>query len=145
MSSISSLQCLHLLIIERIVYHVSSCSRLLFNGNNIDHNDCPDLPIPFLSVCHSFRYIVYSQYCNELSLFFYFGISGRKTTRWIYWPCSLGDFEQGAFHLVKKLNILVDIDYVFSGKALDVLSRAPFDGFVLPRVRKAIFYMPRTS
>ncbi|KAJ2883908.1 hypothetical protein IWW38_005489, partial [Coemansia aciculifera] len=97
---------------------------------------------PLLWVCNNFRAAVYSHYCQQYSLcvsprtYEMSSVPGVKGCPWVL--CS--DYnEHSTSRLATKLDIYMDLDWVYSGKGLEILSRAPYEDCVFPVVRELLF------
>ncbi|KAJ2748388.1 hypothetical protein GGI19_006132 [Coemansia pectinata] len=89
-----------------------------FDGVRRDSQEYKKLLKPLLQVSHNFRAIALPLYCNYFKLMYL----GHPT-----------------HHLSKELEIELDERTVYSGRALEALSRAPYDGCSFPLVRKLAF------
>ncbi|KAJ2733235.1 hypothetical protein IW152_003234 [Coemansia sp. BCRC 34962] len=112
-------------IVQKIVHYVTSSSRQLFSGTTIDLNGSPELLIPLLWVCRSFREVVYSRYSKEHEL--RIGYDGNVSGEWLAWPPGLRKAASPTFDLVSSLTIVVDVQLAFSGRALESLSKSLVD------------------
>ncbi|KAJ2878442.1 hypothetical protein H4R27_005813, partial [Coemansia aciculifera] len=138
----SHIQLFPLHVVKLIVNHVVGSSRMEFDGVWPDSQEYKALLKPLLWVSHNFRAIALPLYCN------YFKLSipiFSHDTHGVYdlLPRRSGDdrvtykcLGHSTHHLAKELKVELDERTVYSGRALEVLSRAPYDGCAFPLVRK---------
>ncbi|KAJ2866487.1 hypothetical protein GGH94_001528 [Coemansia aciculifera] len=125
--------------------HIVGSSRQVFAGIESNTNEWNELLKPLLWTCHSFRAVAYPLYCSRFKLAFansqnYHGRVGSGV---------LASFNIGhhmnnnlgypTHHWARTLDIEIDEESVYSGKALNMLSRAPYDGCAFPLVRRIVF------
>ncbi|KAJ2075633.1 hypothetical protein GGH13_000469 [Coemansia sp. S155-1] len=132
-------------LVRLIVDHVVGSSRQVFAGFEPNSNEWNRLLKPLLWTCRNFRAAAYPLYCSRYRLF----IANSQTFR---------DFLESkvrasvtisrhtninlgypTHHLAKTLDIEVDEKSIYSGEALNMLSRAPYDGCAFPLVRRIVF------
>ncbi|KAJ2873663.1 hypothetical protein GGH93_003054 [Coemansia aciculifera] len=140
--ALSPLQTLPVHAVERIVDHVANNIRLAFNN---DYDTARPtkyyrLQMPLLWVCRNFRAVVYLRFfkCHELRF-------DKNVDRAVGGPIPyiqcLERFA-GPFHLVaQEVRILMRPWAVYSGKALMILSRFPYNGCSFPLARTLEIYL----
>ncbi|KAJ1922919.1 hypothetical protein LPJ71_001033 [Coemansia sp. S17] len=137
----SPFQFLPLFVVKLIVDHVVSSSRMEFDEVWTDSQKYKALLKPLLQVSRNFRAIALPLYCN------YFKIKvslSSQDAHGVYDLSSNHSGDRNAYkylghtthHLAKELEIELDERAVYSGMALEALSRAPYDGCAFPLVRK---------
>ncbi|KAJ2865921.1 hypothetical protein GGH94_001918 [Coemansia aciculifera] len=116
-----------------------------FDGVRRDSQEYKKLLKPLLQVSHNFRAIALPLYCNYFKLMV---LLFSQDARGVYDLLSSrsGDdrttykyLGHPTHHLSKELEIELDERTVYSGRALEALSRAPYDGCSFPLVRKLAF------
>ncbi|KAJ2465281.1 hypothetical protein GGI03_002752 [Coemansia sp. RSA 2337] len=91
--------------------------------------------MPLLWVCHNFRAFVRERFCRVYRLTL--DNDRERAEALLYsWPTCFHEFGYPTHPLAKELWVHLDIKAVFSGKALQLLSNAPYDGCSFPLVRK---------
>ncbi|KAJ2040875.1 hypothetical protein H4S03_000751 [Coemansia sp. S3946] len=95
-----------------------------------------------LWVCDNFRTVIYSLYSQR----HYLKITGPKCkvcaiadTKLCPWVLCLSYNGHHSYDLVKELIIHVELECIYSGKALTLLSRAPYKDCVFPLVQRVSF------
>ncbi|KAJ2057369.1 hypothetical protein GGI17_005679 [Coemansia sp. S146] len=133
MTSLSLFQFLPVHIVKLIVKFIRVSDY--WHGDRVKHQQ-------LLWVCDNFRTVVYSLYnrCHELR------ISGPAckagaTCRIKQCPWVLCRYynSHSSYHLAKDLRIHVELECIYSGKALTLLSRAPYRDCIFPLVRSVSF------
>ncbi|KAJ2812535.1 hypothetical protein H4S07_001336 [Coemansia furcata] len=140
MDTLSAFQLLPPHVVKLIVDHVSGSSRLQFDCKykDEDSDEYEILQKPLLSVCHNFRAIVHQRFCRKYALILRNGSDSAEV--WFSsWPGCRLELGYPAHHLAKELWFRVDLESVYSGKALQMLSAAPYEGCAFPLVRKLTF------
>ncbi|KAJ2873372.1 hypothetical protein GGH93_003272 [Coemansia aciculifera] len=140
MSTLSPLQTLPLYVVKRIVDHVVGSIRLGVTDRETDHRWYAYLR-PLLAICHNFRAVAYPRFCRHFKLELNDALfcqhsklymrTGRRDTGYPSNAC-LG---YPTYHLVKDLEIELEERAIYTGKALRMLSYAPYDDCVFPLVR----------
>ncbi|KAJ2331312.1 hypothetical protein GGI00_003308, partial [Coemansia sp. RSA 2681] len=121
-----------------IVDHVESCSRLSFDGLETNKLVKPEVFLPLLWTCHNFRDIVYGRLCSRYNHDLDADTSDRAAN-WPGWPSALNRRSHAAHRLVRRLTLSLDLHYIFSGRALQLLSREPFGNDLFPKTRVVKF------
>ncbi|KAJ2053234.1 hypothetical protein H4S04_000805, partial [Coemansia sp. S16] len=140
MTTPSPFQFLPLHVIKLIVDHVVSSSRMEFDEVRTDSQKYKALLEPLLQVSHNFRAIALPLYCNYFKI--KVSLSSQDAHGVYHLSSSHSDRNTYKYlghtthHLAKKLEIELDERAVYSGMALEALSRAPYDGCAFPLVRK---------
>ncbi|KAJ2056249.1 hypothetical protein GGI17_006294 [Coemansia sp. S146] len=145
MSALSPFQFLLLHVVQLIVNHVAGSSRVAFDGVDANSYEYRMLLNPLLWVCHNFRAVAYSRHCNNFEL----NLSGLSFDDLDY-LCLLAyrndvDYRTvnylgySTHHSAKDITIFLDERSVYSSKALEAISRAPYDGCCFPLARKLAF------
>ncbi|KAJ2507930.1 hypothetical protein IWW47_000868 [Coemansia sp. RSA 2052] len=117
-----------------IVDQVESCSRLSFDDPVTNKLGKPALLLPLLWTCHNFRGIVYGRLCSRYNHDLDADTSD-KAANWPGWPSGLNRRSHAAYRLVRRLTFKSDLPSIFSGKALQLLSREPFGNDLFPKTR----------
>ncbi|KAJ2579078.1 hypothetical protein GGH95_003291, partial [Coemansia sp. RSA 1836] len=128
MPTLSPFQILPLHVVQIIVEHVVGSSRLQFAGVHGDSSEYMALLRPLLWVCHNFRAVAYPRYCTR------FYLDPTSSAPWGQWPNPFG-LGYHTHQLAKDLCIELSERSIYSGKALDTLSQAPYEGHSFPLVR----------
>ncbi|KAJ2749833.1 hypothetical protein GGI19_005450, partial [Coemansia pectinata] len=144
MSEHSPLQFLPPHVVKLIVDHVAGSSRLQFDGITTDSEEYRELLIPLLWVCHNFRAFVHQRFCRGYALTLE-NDRDRAETRHYSWPRRFKELGYLTHFLAKELRVKLDIKSVYSGKALRLLSDAPYEGHSFPLVRKLRFELTSDS
>ncbi|KAJ2865901.1 hypothetical protein GGH94_001898 [Coemansia aciculifera] len=138
----SPIQLLPLHVIKLIVSHVVDSIRLCYDGVKKDSKEYKALLKQLLQVSRNFRAIALPLYCN------YFKLNIpiiSQDARGVYdlLTSSRGDARityrylgHPTHHLAKELEIELDEWTIYSGRAVEVLSCAPYDIRSFPLVRK---------
>ncbi|KAJ2454177.1 hypothetical protein GGF42_003662 [Coemansia sp. RSA 2424] len=135
MPMLSSFQTLPLLVVDLIVDYVVGGNRLQLARMSTGKLTTVRLLQPLLSVCHSFHAAVQPHIFNRYVLDL--NTSDNQTgTLNPYQSVSNGP---SAHLTAKALDINIDLISVSSGRALEKLSRAPYDSCIFPAVRSLTF------
>ncbi|KAJ2013822.1 hypothetical protein GGI13_002100 [Coemansia sp. RSA 455] len=140
--ALSPLQILPIHAVEMIVDHVANNIRLAFNNSNDTTRPTKyyRLQIPLLWVCRNFRAVVYLRFFKCYELRFDRNIDRAVGGPTPYIQC-LERFA-GPIHLVAhKVRILLRPWAIYSGKALTILSRVPYNGCSFPLARTLEIYL----
>ncbi|KAJ2867188.1 hypothetical protein GGH94_000991 [Coemansia aciculifera] len=145
MSTLSPFQLLPQHVVRLIVNHVVGSSRVHFDGVRVNSHEYRTLLKPLLWVCRSFRAVAYSRFCNNFEL----NLSSIPLVYLdkLHLPAHLTDVDYrtlnnlgySTHHSAKDITVLLDERTVYSGEALEVISRAPYDGCSFPLARKIAF------
>ncbi|KAJ2864229.1 hypothetical protein GGH94_003055 [Coemansia aciculifera] len=128
-----------------VLFAPEGSSRLVLGCVQTDSDAYSALLKPLLWLCHNFRAVAYSLYCNNFdlnlsSLSFDYGglhpLRGRRSAANYRKPNYLG---YSTHHLATDITVFLDERSVYSGEALEVISRAPYDGCPFPLTRKIAF------
>ncbi|KAJ2034503.1 hypothetical protein H4S03_004930 [Coemansia sp. S3946] len=146
MSTLSPLQLFPLHIVQLIVDHVAGSSRMVYDGVRVNSHEYRTLLKPLLWVCHNLRTVAYSRYCNNfelnLSTFSFYDLdqlhSPDRCADAVY--RRLNYLGYSTHHFAKDITVFVDERTVYSGKALEAISHAPYDGCSFPLARRIAFY-----
>ncbi|KAJ2877884.1 hypothetical protein H4R27_006037 [Coemansia aciculifera] len=138
MNNLSAFQLLPHHIVRLIVGYVAGSSRLRFDGVTTDSDEYKLLQMPLLWVCHNFRAYVYEIFCQEHGLTLTYN-QDRVEAQLYSWPIRCRKLDYSTHHLAKKLWFRLDIESVYSRKALQLLSDAHYEGFSFPLARKLTF------
>ncbi|KAJ2750152.1 hypothetical protein GGI19_005267 [Coemansia pectinata] len=138
MDNLSAFQILPYHVVKLIVNHVAGCSRLQFADITTDTDEYRILQIPLLWVCHNFRAFVRERFCRVYKLTLE-NDRDRAEALLFSWPTRFKELGYPTHHLAKELRVKLDIKAVYTGKALQVLSDAPYEGRSFPLIRKLIF------
>ncbi|KAJ2026686.1 hypothetical protein IWW57_002965 [Coemansia sp. S610] len=138
MPALSLFQLLPLHVAELVANHVACSNRLLANGITPDSAEHKLLLLPLMWVCSNFR-VVASQSFYRANTVEIKGDTYKKDAAQYWWSKRLKKFYSTNYHLVREIHILLDKKSLFAGRALRILSRAPFDGCAFPQARKIIF------
>ncbi|KAJ2747281.1 hypothetical protein GGI20_000616 [Coemansia sp. BCRC 34301] len=121
-------------ISEKVVGHILGRRHPPFDDVEYGPDDDIDLLLPLLWVCRSFRLVVYKKYCARYAIDLERYPWSHKP-KWPEWPWHLRKRNHLGHHLVKQLDVAVDLQSICSGSAIKKLSRRPFNGNTFPRVR----------
>ncbi|KAJ2074840.1 hypothetical protein IW146_001607 [Coemansia sp. RSA 922] len=135
MDNLSAFQLLPNHVVKLIVDHVAHSSRLRFDGVTTDSDEYKVLQMPLLWVCHNFRAFVRERFCRVYRLTLD-NDRDRAEALLCSWPTLFKELGCSTHPLAKELWVKLDIKAVFSGKALQLLSDAPYEGCSFPLVRK---------
>ncbi|KAJ2749174.1 hypothetical protein GGI19_005792, partial [Coemansia pectinata] len=122
--------------------HVVGSSRMEYADVRKDSQEYKELLKPLMQVSRNFRAIALPLYCNYFKLMV---LLSSHDARGVYdlLPRRPGDdraiykyLGHPTHHLAKELEIELDERTIYSGRALEALSRTPFDGCAFPLVRK---------
>ncbi|KAJ2329446.1 hypothetical protein GGI00_003938, partial [Coemansia sp. RSA 2681] len=122
-------------IVKLMVDHVAGSSRLLYDDIYKDSGEYRLLQMPLLWVCHNFRAFVLARFCDKYELRLEEGRNGYVGSR-LSWPLRFRKIDYPTHQLARHLIYEVSFRSIYSGKALQWLSSAPYDGCVFPLVRK---------
>ncbi|KAJ2324244.1 hypothetical protein GGI00_005387, partial [Coemansia sp. RSA 2681] len=121
-----------------IVDQVEGCSRLTFDGLDTDKLGKPALLLPLLWTCHNLRDVVYDRLCSHYD--HHLNAATRNLfVCWPGWPSGLNKCNHAAHGLVRRLTLTLDMQSIFSGKALRLLSCESFDNDLFPKTRVVHF------
>ncbi|KAJ2110568.1 hypothetical protein GGI16_000238 [Coemansia sp. S142-1] len=135
MDNLSAFQLLPNHVVKRIVDHVAHSGRLRFDGVTTDSDEYKLLQMPLLWVCHNFCAFVRERFCRVYRLTL--DNDRERAEALLYsWPTCFHEFGYPTHPLAKELWVHLDMKAVFSGKALQLLSDAPYGGCSFPLVRK---------
>ncbi|KAJ2641438.1 hypothetical protein GGF44_002122, partial [Coemansia sp. RSA 1694] len=122
-------------MVKLIVDHIAGCSRLYYDEIDKGSEEYNLLQMPLLWVCHNFRAFVYARFCGTCKLKLDEGgdsyVDSRRS-----WPSCLSKIDYPTHHLAKELDISLCFWSVYSGKEIQWLSGAPYDGCAFPLVRQ---------
>ncbi|KAJ2873994.1 hypothetical protein GGH93_002794 [Coemansia aciculifera] len=123
--------------------HCVSC-RVVFDGVRANSHEYRMLLKPLLWVCHNFRVVAYLRYCNNFELHLSslplryldeLELEARST----YNYSKLSYLRYSTHLLAREITVFLDERTVYSGEALEMISRAPYDGCSFPLARKITF------
>ncbi|KAJ2886699.1 hypothetical protein H4R27_000488 [Coemansia aciculifera] len=134
-------------VVRLIVDHVVGSSRQVFAGIEPNANEWNELLRPLLWTCHNFRAVAYPLYCSRYKL----AIANSPNYQLFNGGPGTASFDVGhrmnnnlgypTHHLARALDIEIDEESIYSGKALKMLSRSPYDGCAFPLVRRIVFLL----
>ncbi|KAJ2029298.1 hypothetical protein IWW57_001777 [Coemansia sp. S610] len=139
MPSISLIQFLPLRVVQRIVDYVAGSGGILFGGVANSTEEQRALLIPLLWVCSNFRAVVYARFSRSYGLQILGSTDSVRGMR-SSWPVCLRQLDCPTQHLARELFIFTDVWSICSGRALDILSLAPYNGCVFPMVCQLKLY-----
>ncbi|KAJ2757433.1 hypothetical protein GGI19_000034 [Coemansia pectinata] len=129
------------------VDHVVGSSRVVFARIKPNSNEWNTLLKPLLWTWHNFRAVAYPLYCSRYKL----AIANSPNYHLFYRGPGTASFNIGhrmnnnlgypTHHLAKTLDIEIDEESIYSGEALKMLSRVPYDGCAFPLVRRIVFLL----
>ncbi|KAJ2432070.1 hypothetical protein GGF41_000221 [Coemansia sp. RSA 2531] len=132
-------------VVRLIVNHVVGSSRQAFASFEPNSHEWNTLLKPLLWTCRNFRAVIYPLYCSRYKL----AIANSKNYHRCLKKRARTSFNIGhhininlgypTHHLAKTLDIEVDERSIYSGEALKMLSRGPYDGYSFPLVRRIVF------
>ncbi|KAJ2055189.1 hypothetical protein GGI17_006717, partial [Coemansia sp. S146] len=138
----SPIQILPLHVVKLIVEHMVGSIRMVFDGVWPDSKEYKALLKPLLQVSHNFRAIALPLYCNyfklNIPIFSHdtHGVYDLLSRRSGDDRTTYKHLGHSTHHLAKELKVELDERAIYSGRTLEVLSRAPYDGCAFPLVRK---------
>ncbi|KAJ2107396.1 hypothetical protein GGI16_001544 [Coemansia sp. S142-1] len=135
MDNLSAFQLLPNHVVKLTVDYVAHSSRLRFDGVTTDSEKYKILQMPLLWVCHNFRAFVRERFCRVYRLTLD-NDRDRAEVLLCSWPTRFEEFDYPTHPLAKELWVHLEIEAVFSGKALQLLSGAPYGACSFPLVRK---------
>ncbi|KAJ2457712.1 hypothetical protein GGF42_002511 [Coemansia sp. RSA 2424] len=135
MVNLSVFQLLPPHVVKMIADHVAGCSRLRFGGIYKDSDEYKLLLMPLLWVCHNFRAFIYARFCSKCELQLDEGRDRYVDSRHS-WPLCLRKLDYPTHYLANNLFCQASFWSVFSGKAIQQLSGAPYEGCAFPLVRQ---------
>ncbi|KAJ2635035.1 hypothetical protein GGF44_003409 [Coemansia sp. RSA 1694] len=135
MHTLSAFQLFPEHIVKLIIDHVAGSSRLRYDGISKNTDKYKLLQMPLLWVCHNFRAFVYARFCDKYELRLEEGIDGYVGSR-LSWPLRLCKIDYPTHHLAKDIHYEESFRSIYSGKALQRLSSAPYDECAFPLVRQ---------
>ncbi|KAJ2041580.1 hypothetical protein IW146_000716 [Coemansia sp. RSA 922] len=147
MSTLSPLQLFPLHVVRLIVNHVAGSSRMVYDGVRVNSHEYRTLLKPLLWVCHNFRTVAYSRYCNNFGLNLSSLTLEDLDTHYLQIRRTDVDYRKlnylgySTHHFTKDITVFVDERTVYSGKALEAISRSPYDGCSFPLARRLIFIL----
>ncbi|KAJ1922593.1 hypothetical protein GGI09_003577 [Coemansia sp. S100] len=138
MDNLSAFQLLPNHVVKLIVDHVAHSSRLRFDGVTTYSDEYKILQMPLLWVCHNFRAFVRERFSRvyKLSLD---NDRDRAEALLCSWPTRFEKLGCSTHPLTKELRVTLDVKSVYTGKALQLLSDALYEGCSFPLVRKLYF------
>ncbi|KAJ2859608.1 hypothetical protein GGH94_006006 [Coemansia aciculifera] len=139
MQSISLIQFLPSRLVQTIVDYIVGSDRILFGGVINTSPEQRMLQMPLLWVCSNFRTDVYARFCRNYGLQVTGHTNAVRGMR-SSWPVCLKQLDHPTQHLASELTIFTDIWSICSGRALNILSCAPYNGCAFPMVHKLKFY-----
>ncbi|KAJ2863164.1 hypothetical protein GGH94_003792 [Coemansia aciculifera] len=145
MSALSPLQFLPEHVVKLIVNHITGSSRVFSDGVRVNSPKYRMLLKPLLWVCHNFRAVAYSRYCNNfelnLSNLSFDDLDPRylRTHRTDIDYRTLNYLGYSTHRSAKDVTVFLDERAVYSGEALEMASRAPYDSCSFPLARKIAF------
>ncbi|KAJ2051960.1 hypothetical protein GGI03_002214 [Coemansia sp. RSA 2337] len=135
MDNLSAFQLLPPHVVKLIVDHIAHSCRLWFDGVTTDSDEYKILQMPLLWVCHNFRAFVRKRFSRvyELTLE---NNRDRAEALLCSWPTRFDKLGYPTHPLAKELLFKLDVKSVYTGKALQLLSDAPYGTCSFPLVRK---------
>ncbi|KAJ2862286.1 hypothetical protein GGH94_004371 [Coemansia aciculifera] len=126
-----------------VVNHLVGCTRLLCSGVVPDTEEHKLLLMPLLWVCQNVRTIAAAHFYRVNTVKLYNNSFDQRSTQYSS-SRRLQKFYRFSHRLAREVEISLDKSSVFSGQALEILSRAPFDsdGFQEARKLRLRFYLP---
>ncbi|KAJ2873894.1 hypothetical protein GGH93_002856 [Coemansia aciculifera] len=137
MPALSIFQLLPPHVVELIVRHVVGSSRLQFDGIKPNSIEYKCLLVPLLSVCPNFHDIAFSLSCNDYRLHLCVH-SDKITIEESSWGTFIDCLDFSFHFLCREIRIKVDAPTILEGKALKLLSTAPYNGCAFHWARKLI-------
>ncbi|KAJ2467184.1 hypothetical protein GGI03_001703 [Coemansia sp. RSA 2337] len=145
MSAHSPLQLLPIHVVQLIVNHVAGSSRVAFDGVDANSPKYRMLLKPLLWVCHNFRAVAYSRYCNKFELNLTSMPLNALDELYLGFRCSSVDYRTishlgySTHRSAKEVTVFLDERAVYSGEALGMVSCVPYEACSLPLARKIAF------
>ncbi|KAJ2741618.1 hypothetical protein GGI20_005062 [Coemansia sp. BCRC 34301] len=132
MDALSAFQILPQHVVKMIVDHVAGCSRLRYDHIYNSSDEYKLLEMPLLWVCRNFRAFVYSRLCRKYELNLHEGRYECKV------PACLRKLSFSAHGLARDLHFEAGFRSIYTGRALQQLSAAPYEGCAFPLVRQLL-------
>ncbi|KAJ2860451.1 hypothetical protein GGH94_005510 [Coemansia aciculifera] len=132
-------------VVRLIVNHVVGSSRQVFADIEPNSNEWNTLLKPLLWICHNFRAVAYPLYCSRFKLElsnsqnYHRFLKYANTTPFYIGYRMNNNLGYPTHHLAKTLDVEIDEESIYSGKALKMLSRKPYNGCAFPLVCKIVF------
>ncbi|KAJ2790118.1 hypothetical protein GGI18_001998, partial [Coemansia linderi] len=128
MSTLSLIQLLPPLVVKQVVSHAVGSGRTTLDEAAKDSQEYKALLKPLLWVSSNFRAVALPLYCNNFKMKMSLAVQADQSDYCVAYKY-LG---HPTHHLAKELEIELDERAIGSGKALDFLSGAPYDGCAFP-------------
>ncbi|KAJ2086322.1 hypothetical protein GGI16_006623 [Coemansia sp. S142-1] len=131
-------------VVRMVVNHLVGSTRLLSIGITPDTVEHKLLLMPLLWVSQNFRTVASASFYRVNAVL----INGEEFATSLNPPAAsrrLKRFYESTHHLAEEVHIMLDQSRVFSGRALEVLSRAPFDNGGFQEARKLKFKFDKTD
>ncbi|KAJ1671294.1 hypothetical protein GGF44_000816 [Coemansia sp. RSA 1694] len=135
MLALSAFQLLPPHVMKMIVDHVAGYSHLRYDRIYKDSDEYKLLQMPLLWVCHNFCAFAHARFCSKYELKLEEDRDSYADSR-RSWSTYIRRIDYPTHHLAKKLHISLGLWSVFSGKAIQQLSGAPYEGCAFPLVRQ---------
>ncbi|KAJ2258451.1 hypothetical protein GGI13_000604 [Coemansia sp. RSA 455] len=138
MQLLSAFQLLPPHVVKLIVNHVAYSSRMVYadfdEGEDMACRIYTTIQLPLLWVCHNFRTFVYGEFCKRYCLEV-FSNEEKAYGSPDFWPYRHRNPDNSSHQTAKELTLKFDAWAVYSGKALEHLSTARFEGCPFPQAR----------
>ncbi|KAJ2747580.1 hypothetical protein GGI20_000405 [Coemansia sp. BCRC 34301] len=131
MQTISLFQFLPSCVVQIIVDYIAARDNILFAGVASNSEEQRLLQTPLLWVCSNFRTVVYERFCRHYGLHVAGHLDVVRGMR-SSWPTCFKKLDHPTQHLASELVFFIDIGSICSGRALDMLSRPPYNGCAFP-------------
>ncbi|KAJ2038429.1 hypothetical protein H4S04_008351, partial [Coemansia sp. S16] len=143
MQHLSTFQLLPDHIVRMVVNHLIGSNRLLYSGVTPDSEEHKLLLMPLLWVSQNFRIIAAASFYRVSTVKIYDNGADQRSTQYSS-SRRLQEFYRSSYHLAREVDIILEKSSIFSGQALEILSRTPFDGIGFQEARKLKFrfYLP---
>ncbi|KAJ2877736.1 hypothetical protein H4R27_006094 [Coemansia aciculifera] len=107
------------------------------SGAAVHSDEYKSFQMPLLWVCHNFCAPVHQRFCRRYKLSLK-NDQDRAETRLYSWPTRDRELGYATNLLAKEFRVELDIASVYSGKAIRLLSDAPYEGCAFLLVRKQL-------
>ncbi|KAJ2756020.1 hypothetical protein GGI19_001201 [Coemansia pectinata] len=144
MLALSPFQLLPPHVVQLVVNHVFGSSRLVLDSLNPNSVEYRIILKPLLYICHNFRVVTHPLYFNDYRLQLYV-YSDRIDVEECLWAEYINGLDYPAHHLSREVQIGVDVQTIYKGQALQLLSTKPYDGCAFQQACKLTFDLDTKS
>ncbi|KAJ2062308.1 hypothetical protein GGI17_002546 [Coemansia sp. S146] len=121
--------------------HMKGFNHLSFDRLEDDFEERLTLLLPLLLVCRDFCDATFANYSEQCKIWSIADLESANIV-WPTWPSCLREHVlpdvYPVNHLARKLQIVTDVQSIFSGSTLEILLHASFDGRPFPRAQSLV-------